>query len=181
MSLCLAVRWSASLVLLCWMVAATISLIPTSIISRLACVILKGEAVGIREKQQSLQCDTKGARFTFSDTFGHRSCSSLSVESTSCHKTVRSSASCKLTAIRIPCAIWSKWTQLDCLSSDCPSSGQSHVQHHGESFVRLRDSSAAGRGGQPRQHVGVTKHNAPVGLATSKSLSLLCDAGWCYQ
>ena len=85
MSLCLAVRWSASLVLLCWMVAATISLIPTSIISRLACVILKGEAVGIREKQQSLQCDTKGARFTFSDTFGHRSCSSLSVESTCCH------------------------------------------------------------------------------------------------
>ena len=48
----------------------TISLIPTSIISRLACVILKEEAVGIREKQQPLQCDTKGARFIFSDTFG---------------------------------------------------------------------------------------------------------------
>ena len=43
--------------------------------------------------------------------------------------TVRSSASCKLTAIRIPCAIWSKWTQLDCLSSDWPIVYRAIVHH----------------------------------------------------
>ena len=65
------------------------------------------------------------------------------------------------------------------------SRGGSCITVSSEEAVGIREKTSRSnvilRVPQPRQHVGVTKHNAPVGLATSKSLSLLCDAGWCYQ